>query len=790
MRTPAHAPVLRDGFVVAVVPPPYARAAYAFLALGVLLALAVSVARNGAFTGAALMLESVGAVTAIVVGIRRYGPDNRRFWSLCAAGLGTSLVAGVLTLVLPSEAASSVALIDGTYLAGYTVLVLAGLHAMPVRGRYRDWAGILDALTLAIAGATLFFYYEVEPALSGHPSFHTVVTGVVYPAYDLLLVVLLSRLATSTAPRRFPFVMICVALSSSVITDFWYATAGGDGYVWGSVSDAFWVLPMTAFGAAALHPAMKEFAAARQGDALRITWIRVFLIGFGAFSVPVVVAWIAYFRGHLVEAMPPVLVGSSLLAVAGVARTAEMVRQARNVAERAQALSTQLRESLSDRERLHDELVHTALYDPLTGLANRRLFQERLDQALERVGRPCAVMFIDLDDFKNINDSLGHVVGDLALVELARRIEANLRTEDIMARFGGDEFAVLLLEPTPEGVATLGQRLLEAVAVPMDVAGTALTLRISIGAAGSENATDKSDLLRNADIAMYEAKAAGKDQIVVFEERMRQSRLHRLDLEAELRTAIDNDELVVVYQPVVDLRDGAVDGVEALVRWRRRDGSAVPAPELIALAEDTGLILPLGRYVLRQATAQARDWSTRGIRLNMAVNVSAAQLTDPRFIEAVRRGVGVLGAGQRLVLELTESALVGSDPRHLAVLHELRALGAGIAFDDFGTGFSSLAYLKDLPVDILKLDRTFVTGLEEDSATRSIASAVLELGHALGHVVVAEGIERPEEAAALRLIGCRIGQGYLFSRPGRPEEVEPFLARWSRSRLEAARTSG
>ena len=307
------------------------------------------------------------------------------------------------------------------------------------------------------------------------------------------------------------------------------------------------------------------------------------------------------------------------------------------------------------------------------------------------------------------------------------------------------------------------------------MAGTPLELRVSVGIAASEAGTHADDLLRNADIALYSAKESGKNRFALFEDNMRRSRMERLELTAELRAALDNDELTVVYQPIVDLRDGKVDGVEALVRWTRTNGMPVPTPELIDLAEETGLVLPLGRYVLRQATAQAREWRELGLHLNVAVNVSAMQLTDPGFLEAVGRATHVLGEDQVLVLELTESALIGGDPRDVEILHALRGLGCRIAIDDFGTGFSSLAYLQDLPVDILKIAGTFVDGIDRSSGQTSVAKAVLGLGVALSYVVVAEGIEHPAEAETLRALGCTLGQGYLFARPAPSEDLLPYL---------------
>ncbi|NUR10101.1 MAG: EAL domain-containing protein [Nocardioidaceae bacterium] len=542
------------------------------------------------------------------------------------------------------------------------------------------WAGILDAFTLAIAGATLFWYHEVSPALP---------TSVTVPA--VLLVVL-------------------------------------------------WVLPMTAL----------------QTGRVRPTWMRLFAVGLGAYAVPVAIATYALLTETVEEAAPMVLVGFTLLSVTRVARTAEMVRQSRNASHR----------------------------DPLTRLANRRLFQDRVRLALADPDRTCGVMFIDLDDFKNINDSLGHSVGDVALAALARRIEETVRSSDVVARLGGDEFAVLVHDEPVAGLAALGERLVARVAEPVEVAGHRLHLHISVGIATADAGTDYDELIRDADVAMYAAKRAGKNRLAVFEGGMLEDRLDRLDLEAELRAAIDAEELTVVYQPIVDLRTGRVDGVEALVRWYR-DGRLQPTQEMIQVAEETGLVLPLGRFVLRAAAAQARAWRRQGLQLNIGVNVSALQLGDPEFLDAAREAVAALGDELVLVLELTESTLVGGDRAAgledaVERLQELREIGCRIAIDDFGTGFSSLAYLTRLPVDILKLAGGLVTGVDRRDRDASVAAAVLGLASALDYLVVAEGVEHPEEAEELRRLGCTLGQGYHWARPASPEDLHPYLTTWGR----------
>ncbi len=441
----------------------------------------------------------------------------------------------------------------------------------------------------------------------------------------------------------------------------------------------------------------------------------------------------------------------------------------------------------TEQKRLEAQLLHDTLHDPLTGLANRVLFREHADRALARSRRrrsSVAVLFLDLDDFKVINDSLGHRAGDRLLMEIARRLTATLRTEDVAARQGGDEFTVLIERVSGiEEAQALAERLAVELSRPIELEGRHLVVRASMGIAvsgGAEIGAD--DLLAHADAAMYAAKAQGKARHAVFDPSMRAQAQSRLELEGALRLAIENEEFDLHYQPIVALPSRQILGFEALVRWRHPLRGLISPDEFIPLAEATGLIVPLGRLVTTEACRRLREWRLSGPgreQLTMSVNVSPRQAVEPGFAAEVR---GILSRTRldpsALVLEITESLTLHESATSDGSLRQLRDLGVHLAIDDFGTGFSALEYFKRFAVQGLKIDRSFVDGLGRSREDTAIVTATLAFAAALDLVVTAEGVETQEQVERLEALGCQQAQGFLFSRPIPVEAVPALLDSW------------
>ncbi len=457
-------------------------------------------------------------------------------------------------------------------------------------------------------------------------------------------------------------------------------------------------------------------------------------------------------------------------------RWVDVVGQNRLAEPAVRALVLNYRD-VTDRKRLEDQLQHDAFHDPLTGLANRALFGDRVAHALDR-RRPtadrAAVLFIDLDDFKLVNDSLGHAAGDSLLGAVAERIRACLRPQDTAARLGGDEFAVLVEETDVEGPAVIADRILEALRQPFGVEDRQLFMQASIGIAiqgGQDRATGgetADDLLRNADAAMYTAKARGKGRHQLYQATMHAAALRRLELRERLEAALGAQEFELHYQPVVELAGETVVGAEALVRWRQADGSMAQPGDFLAVAEESGLIVALGRWVLEQACAEAATWATSpGRPMSVAVNVASRQLADPDFPSEVADVLAASGLPpDRLVVEVTESTLLDEGQVTTSAIAELKRLGVRVALDDFGTGYSSLSHLRRFPIDVLKIDRSFIVGIDGGNRDeRALVRSIVRLAHSLRLETVAEGIERPGQVEVLRTFGARLGQGFHFARP-------------------------
>jgi diguanylate cyclase (GGDEF)-like protein/PAS domain S-box-containing protein len=438
---------------------------------------------------------------------------------------------------------------------------------------------------------------------------------------------------------------------------------------------------------------------------------------------------------------------------------------------------------ITERKTFERQLQQMAFHDALTGLPNRALVTDRLEQALaraERASGKVAVLFIDLDNFKLINDSLGHGAGDELLVTLAARLRACIRPQDTAARLGGDEFIVLLEEVVRSSEASqVAERIAESLRAPFAVGHLDVVVTVSIGVAVSGRADRAENVLRNADLALYEAKAAGKSRFAVFDASMERDAVNRLELQADLRTALERNEFQLLYQPIVSLADGRMTGVEALVRWHHPTRGVVSPTEFIPIAEETGLIVPIGHWVLEDACRRARAWQLRfaaGYAPTMSVNLSARQFHRPELFDDIGQILRTTGLDPRLLtVEITESALMRDAESTFTTLEALKELGVQLAIDDFGTGYSSLSYLRRFPVDMLKIDRSFVDGLGQDPQDTAIVQSIIALAKTLGLRVTGEGIETAAQRTHLQEMGCDLGQGYLFARPLPPEELELLL---------------
>ncbi len=446
-------------------------------------------------------------------------------------------------------------------------------------------------------------------------------------------------------------------------------------------------------------------------------------------------------------------------------------------------------EELTRRE---EELSFLATHDPLTGLPNRTLIQDRVEQMLARSARhqtPVAALFIDLDNFKDINDTLGHGVGDELLQAVTARLQGVIREADALGRLGGDEFVVISEELTMSvGPELIAERLLDALKQPFKLGAdkeTRVSVTASIGIAAGERISAE-ELLRDADIAMYRAKWDGKNRHVVFETGMQDTMQNRMELEMDLREALENDEFFLAYQPTINLTDMSPTGVEALIRWKHPVRGVVQPDDFIPLLEETGLITEVGKWVLQEACSQGAKWRAAGYPIGMAVNVSGRQLDTDQLVVNVEEALSDSGLDPgALTIEITETTLMRNAEETARRLVAIKALGVRIAIDDFGTGYSSLAHLQRFPVDALKIDRSFIAGLKHNQEGETLIHTLVQLGKALSIETFAEGIEQQQELSLLRDEDCDNGQGFLFARPLDVAATEDFLQNWAKNAVPA-----
>jgi diguanylate cyclase (GGDEF)-like protein len=697
------------------------------------------------------------AVPAMVIAARRSAGRLRLSWYLLAgAALSWGLGQAVWTwyeVVLDQEVPYP-GLADVGYL-GAVPLLVAGVLLFPSRslrtmGRVRAVVdGLMIVCTVAFASYGSFIgviYKASEGELLER------VLAITYPAADVVTVaVVLAVLSRRSDRAAGPLPVVAAGAVSLAVADsvFAYLTAKGT-YGDDPITDVFWPLGFALFALAATMPVERDAgAASRRRSAGFVSAALPYLP-----LIPGVAVFISFsFTGTVM--------GPFLSLTSSAAALLLVLRQVLAIMENRE-LTSHLEETVADLQERERQLQFQAFHDPLTQLANRALFRDRLDHALEqRREDPVSVLFVDLDDFKTVNDSLGHDVGDRLLVSVSERLRACVRVGDTVARIGGDEFAILIEgdRATTEG-PVIAQRVLSALAVPFSVAGRDLRVTASLGLASGAY-TSGEGVLQDADLAMYAAKANGKARVELFEHAMRTTAVDRLELVADIQAAVDAGEMRVHLQPIVDLTTLEVEGHEALVRWQHPQRGMLGPDAFLALAEETGSIVPMGWWVLEEACKEAQTWPGGEV----GVNLSARQLLDPAAVTIVAGILSRTGIDpRRVVLEITEGVLLDAEAIGHR-LHQLRALGVLLAIDDFGTGYSSLSYLTRLPVDIVKIDRSFVERLGGPPGDEVLVKAVIQLARSLGLRSVGEGVETPAQLERLQSFGCDAAQGFLFGRP-------------------------
>jgi diguanylate cyclase (GGDEF)-like protein len=775
----------------------------AFLAVGVAMAIGYLLLPNQGIQNIAYQIPGSLAAVAVLAGILLHKPADRRPWLLLAGGLVLTTAGDWTWVVLDLNGQDPFPSVADVFYLGGLALIVASLLLL-VRGRVPggDRATVLDALIVAVGVGLLSWVFLIEPIVADTTrSLGEIGVALAYPVLDVLLLGILASLFLTPGKRVTALYLIIGALVSFLLSDFIYAfLAISDGYQTGQLVDGGWLIGSAFWGAAALHPSMQRVAEPiRPGEVRLPAWRLVMLAGASLMAPAVLV--IEGISGAHID-IPVIATGCVVLFLLVIARLAGLV--------------SELRATLAQRRVLEAALERRILTDPLTSLANRVLFHDRLEHVLAKRDGQAAVLFIDLDDFKTVNDAYGHEAGDTVLRSVADAIHRTVRPGDTTARLGGDEFGVLLEDGTNAYLAgQVADRLIAAISEPTAVASREYSIGASIGISiGSGSTSDAETLMREADIAMYVAKGQGKGRFSVFEPSTHGPVLRSLELRIDLERAIADHEFEVHYQPIIELGPGTLAGIEALVRWRHPRRGLLAPMEFIPLAEATGTIVPLGEWILGVACREGAKWSGLGSSdfstasgasrasgvlgasitsgattaissitsppsitddFFVSVNLSPIQIVQPDFPAVVARALAASGlAPSQLVLEMTESVRLDHDAASVA-LHELRKTGVRLAIDDFGTGYASLSQLRRIPFDILKIDKSFIAALTPGSRAESLIAGIVEMAGHLGIAVVAEGIETPQQLAELRAMGCAFGQGFDFAEPMPSEELAALL---------------
>lgn len=784
--TPARvvAPALRE------------RAWIAVLVLGLAVTAAYFVApasqQEGWYVGV-----GAASVVAMAVGVRVHRPTRPAGWYLLAAA-NFCFVAGdeasnVYT-ALTGRDVPTPSFSDALYLAGYPFMIVAVYLLARSAGFAATREHRIDAALISVGVLATGWQPLVEPA-AGDTSvslFGRLVTAS-YPVMDVgvlfIVVGAVISARASTVSQRLVALSIAVMLVADVV--YLFATMRGT-YANGDPVDAGWLLSYVLFAVAALHPSMAASTTpVPASDHLHPRrWLVVVSI---ASFLPLALLLLRAVRHHDLEFAAPVLFSIAAFAFVGVRVVllfGRVGRQSRELAAQAESLQA----ALDARQALEADLRHRAFHDDLTDLPNRAWIRDRLDAALAGAAGCGRVAFClaDLDRFKAVNDTLGHRAGDAVLVEVARRLRELAGDGVIVGRLGGDEFACVLSGADEARATRAAQRIVDALSEPLEVDGRRIQLSGSVGLAMGDRTTSGATLLTQADTAMYAAKARGRNGWRRYEPSMGELLAEQLAITSAFSDALERDEFTVVYQPVFTVDCGRLKGFESLVRWDHPSLGPISPARFVPLAEETGFVVALGRWVLTTACHAAASWSGTP---TVAVNVSARQLADPGLVADVAAALAGSGlASSRLVLEVTESAIMDDVEQATRTVEELKALGVVIAIDDFGTGHSSLAQLRDLPIDVLKIDRSFVSPLDGTTGcATSYVEAIVGLAHALGMSTVAEGVESQIQYDALRALGCDTVQGYLTGRPldpGAADALAATAATAARPTLDAVVSAG
>lgn len=769
--------------------PPSVRRWHVVLAVGAgCLALFLSAPADSLLQVCAWFVPLVLAVglLALRVGDRRSARHGPMLVLLGAQVL--YLVTSVFWYVGPVVFAQSLpfpSFVDAMYFTsygGYAVFLL-----MLLRGRVRDRGvesriALTDALILTVSMSMLLWVTVISPDMtSGGVSWSTAV-AVLYPLLTLLLFGLAARLVMEgELGRSVPGVLLLVWIGAEIVGDSLYGLQSANGtFAYSSPLSVAWIVSGTALAARAAHPAASsvlvpgQTRAVRAGGHLSSAALRnVRLAMMSAAAVfPIVVLWVD--RGDSL-----IVLGGAVLTVVLVIFRASLLagdlQKERRLGidlEDAAAVARGQRDQLREQAR---ELKRLAFHDLVTGLGNRAMLHERATMTRESLGRT-ALLLLDLDGFKAVNDTLGHAAGDALLLQVGDRLGRCVRTFDTVVRLGGDEFALLLYETGAEAAMSTAQRVLRELRVPFSVNAVSVRVAGSIGVTTGERADDLDVMLRDADLAMYEAKSAGRDRAHSFEPGMHERATREMTLGADLREGLVRDEFVVYYQPLVHAGTGEVSSVEALVRWDHPDRGVLSPSEFVPVAERSGVIVELGRFVLRTACDQVAGWRQDWPDLCVAVNVSHRELLHPGFAEHVLAVLAESGLpADALHLEITETVLAAEESIN-ASLEPLSTAGVRFSIDDFGTGHSSLSRLRSLNVDRLKIDKSFISEIVGGGyESAPLLASIIAMAHSVGHIVVAEGVETDQQAAFLTAHGCDELQGYLFSRPIAADQVIPVL---------------